>query len=134
MYYACTWATMTKMAMVRLHNDERLKKLGFKLLIGVHDELIGECPIENAEQVAKLLTDDMKEVGEQATGIPFKCDADLSFNWYWNDYKSVVLEEFLTYASKHDKNYKEAFEYITKEHEELTAENLLDVVEGYNVT
>ena len=126
-------ATMTKMAMVKLHNDPRLKALGFKLLIGVHDELIGECPIENSEQVAKLLTDDMKEVGETATGIPFKCDADLSFNWYWNDYKSVVLDEFLTYAKNHENNYKEAFKYITENHEELTPENLLDVVEGYQV-
>ena len=124
-------ATMTKMAMVKLYNDQRLRDLGFKLLIGVHDELIGECPIDNAEQVAKLLTDDMKEVGEKATGIPFKCDADISFNWYWNDYKSVVLEEFLTYAKNNNNDYKAAFDYITQEHEELTSENLLDVVEGY---
>ena len=75
----------------------------------------------------------MKEVGEKATGIPFKCDADLSFNWYWNDYKSVVLEEFLNYAKKNDNDYKAAFNYITEIHEELTPENLLDVVEGYNV-
>ena len=126
-------ATMTKMAMVKLHNDERLKELGFKLLIGVHDELIGECPVENVDQVAKLLTDDMKSVGEEATGIPFKCDADISYNWYWSSYKSVVLKEFLDYAKDHNNNYTEAFEYITKNHEELTSENLLDVVEGYNV-
>lgn len=126
-------ASMTKLAMIRLYNDQRLKELGFRLLIGVHDELIGECPEANVEEVAKLLTDDMKAVGEEATGIPFKCDADISYNWYWSSYRSIVLKEFLDYASKHDNNYKEAFEYITKEHEELTAENLLDVVEGYNV-
>ena len=126
-------ATMTKMAMVKLHNDERLKELGFKLLIGVHDELIGECPVENVDQVAKLLTDDMKSVGEEATGIPFKCDADISYNWYWSSYKSVVLKEFLDYAKDHNNDYKEAFDYITKNHEELTSENLLDVVEGYTV-
>ena len=31
---------------------KKLKKLGFKLLICVHDELIGECPEENADAVA----------------------------------------------------------------------------------
>ena len=75
----------------------------------------------------------MKSVGEEATGIPFKCDADISYNWYWSSYKSVVLKEFLDYAKDHNNDYKEAFEYITKNHEELTSENLLDVVEGYNV-
>ena len=40
-------ATLTKLAMIKIHNDEVLKKLGFRLSIAVHDELIGECPIEN---------------------------------------------------------------------------------------
>jgi DNA polymerase I-like protein with 3'-5' exonuclease and polymerase domains len=40
-------ATLTKLAMIKIHNDEVLKRLGFRLSIAVHDELIGECPIEN---------------------------------------------------------------------------------------
>ena len=111
----------------------KVRDLGFRLEIGVHDELIGECPVENVDRVAELLTRDMKTCAEDSVSVPFKCDADVSFNWYWSDYKSVVLEEFLTYAKKNDNNYKEAFNYITKNHEELTAENLLDVVEGYQV-
>ena len=124
-------ATMTKLAMLKLYNDKELKDLGFSLLIGVHDELIGECPEENVDKVAELLTYDMKTVVDGIFDVPFKCDADLSYNWYWNSYKSVVLKEFFDYADKHNKDYKSAFEYITNNHVELTRENLFDVVEGY---
>lgn len=124
-------ATMTKLAMLKLYRDQELKDLGFSLLIGVHDELIGECPEENVDKVAELLTNDMKTVVDGVFDVPFQCDADLSFNWYWNSYKSVVLKEFLDFSKKNNNNYKLAFDYIAKNHVELTRENLLDVVEGY---
>ena len=41
-----------KMAMILIGNDEKLKSLGFRLLLQVHDELIGECPEENAKAAA----------------------------------------------------------------------------------
>lgn len=126
-------ATMTKMAMIKIFNDQRLKDLDFHLLINVHDELIGECPEENSEEVAKLLTTDMMTVLDGVFDVPFKCDAELSYNWYWSSFKSVVLEEFLDYAKKHSNNYKEAFNYICENHIELTRENMLDVVEGYDI-
>lgn len=124
-------ATMTKLAMLKLYRDQDLRDLGFSLLIGVHDELIGECPEENVDKVAELLTNDMKTVVDGVFDVPFQCDADLSFNWYWNSYKSVVLKEFLDFSKKNNNNYKLAFDYIAKNHVELTRENLLDVVEGY---
>ena len=47
-------ATMTKMAMIKIYKDQELKDLGFRLLIGVHDELIGECPMENLDKVLAI--------------------------------------------------------------------------------
>ena len=125
-------ATMTKKAMISIYNDKEINDLGFRLLIGVHDELIGECPKENKEKVAERLSYLMKNAVPELK-VPFKCDADISYNWYWNDFKSIVLEEFLDYAREHNNNYKEAYNYIVEEHTELTAENLLDVVEGYDI-
>src|SRR5699024_6143014 len=48
-------ADQTKMAMIKIYNNEELRNLGFRLLIGVHDELIGEAPLENAKRCAELL-------------------------------------------------------------------------------
>ena len=44
-------ADMTKKAMVALFNNKELRDLGFRLLISVHDENIGECPKENIVRV-----------------------------------------------------------------------------------
>ena len=41
--------------MIELDKSEELKKLGFKLLIPVHDEVIAKCPLKNAKECAKLL-------------------------------------------------------------------------------
>jgi DNA polymerase I-like protein with 3'-5' exonuclease and polymerase domains len=49
-------ADMSKLAMIKVGTDKQLKEWGFRLLIPVHDELIGECPIENADRCAKRLT------------------------------------------------------------------------------
>ena len=36
-------------AMVKLHRDDQLRDLGYKLLLQVHDEVILEGPEENSE-------------------------------------------------------------------------------------
>ena len=46
-------ADMSKLAMILVDNDERLKELGFRLLIPVHDELIAECPEENVKECSE---------------------------------------------------------------------------------
>lgn len=73
---------MSKKAMLLVGNDERLKELGFRLLIPVHDELIGECPIKNAveckERFAKLMSDAAKDKLE----VPISCDVEVTKCWY----------------------------------------------------
>ena len=46
-------ADLTKLAIIKVGTDKKLKELGFRLLVPVHDELIGECPEENAKAVAE---------------------------------------------------------------------------------
>lgn len=86
-------ATMTKVAMIKIDSDEELNALGFKMLIGVHDELIGECPKENADKVAERLTYVMKTCIEDNCVVPFKCDADVSERWYYNVYCNELQDE-----------------------------------------
>ena len=75
-------ADMTKLAMILINKDERLKELGFRLLIPVHDELIGECPIENAKEASERFAQLMSEAAASRLEIPIKCDVEVTKAWY----------------------------------------------------
>lgn len=74
-------ADMTKKAMVALYRDERLRKLGYRLLMSVHDETIGECPYENRHEVGNLVKEIMIEANDRVK-VPMKCDVEVSYVWY----------------------------------------------------
>lgn len=75
-------ADMSKLAMIKVGTNERLKELGFRLLIPVHDELIGECPEENAEECEKLFAQCMSEAATDKLHIPISCDVEVTKCWY----------------------------------------------------
>lgn len=75
-------ADLTKLAMIELNENEDLKKLGFRLLIPVHDEVIAECPEENIVLVKDLLTKTMSHAAEEILKMPIKCDVDVTRQWY----------------------------------------------------
>lgn len=119
-------ATMTKKAMINLYNDQRLNDLGFKLLIGVHDELIGECPLENKEEVAERLTTIMKTAAADVCEVPFKCDAELSTCWYLPQYTAEIEKQFDELLKKYPE--EEAFEIIAADRIESTRTQLYEIV------
>ena len=61
--------------------DERLHKenLKAKLILQVHDELIVECPEEEKEVVARLLTEEME--GAVHLSVPLTAEAHWGINW-----------------------------------------------------
>lgn len=73
-------ADVIKIAMINV--EKRLKAEGMQaeLILQVHDELVIEAPIKEAESVSKLLTEEM----EQAVNIsvPLTVDANIGKNWY----------------------------------------------------
>ena len=75
-------ADLTKLAMIKLYQNERLKELGFRLLIPVHDELIAECPEENAKECSELLAKIMSDAAEDILKMPIKCDVEVTKCWY----------------------------------------------------
>lgn len=75
-------ADMTKKSMILIGNDKRLKELGFRLLIPVHDELIAECPIENAVECKKRFADLMSEAAKDKLEVPISCDVACTYQWY----------------------------------------------------
>lgn len=83
-------ADLTKLAMVALDTDERLKELGFRLLVPVHDEVIAECPVENVKECSELLSSIMSKAAEQILDMPISCDVELSYAWYGD---SLTIDE-----------------------------------------
>ena len=75
-------ADLTKLAMIDLANNRELNELGFRLLIPVHDEVIAECPIENAKRCSTLLAEVMSKAAEKILQMPVKCDVEISREWY----------------------------------------------------
>ena len=75
-------ADLTKLAMIELHSNERLKELGFRMLIPVHDEIIAECPEENARECSQLLAQTMSKAAEQILEMPINCDVEITKCWY----------------------------------------------------
>ena len=75
-------ADMSKLAMIKVGNDKRLKELGFRLLIPVHDELIAECPEEHAKECSERFAQLMSEAAGSRLTIPIKCDVEITKCWY----------------------------------------------------
>ena len=74
-----TAADIIKRAMVRV--DARLRREGLKgrLILQVHDELIVECPEEEAERAAALLTEEMERAA--TLSVPLTAEAHWGKNW-----------------------------------------------------
>lgn len=70
-----------KLAMIEAFNNERLKELGFHMLIPVHDEVVCECPIENVEECSKIFSNIMSHVFDKYLPTPFKCDVSIFKSW-----------------------------------------------------
>ena len=77
-----TAADMTKLAMIALYRDKRLKELGFRMLIQVHDEIIAECPKENAKEVVERFSKVMSEAPGEKFVVPISCDVEVTDRWY----------------------------------------------------
>ena len=74
-----TAADIIKLAMVNV--DKRLKeeKLRAKLLLQVHDELIVECPEDEAERVREILKTEMEHTADLT--VPLTVDAHIGHSW-----------------------------------------------------
>lgn len=78
-------ADQTKMAILLLENSEEWKRIGGRILIPVHDEILAEVPIENYQKGAELLSSLMCKAAEFLP-FPSKCDVEISYRWYGMSY------------------------------------------------
>ena len=71
--------------MIELNRNERLKELGFRMLIPIHDEILAECPLENAKECSELLASTMSKAAEIILDMPISCDTVISYAWYGDE-------------------------------------------------
>ena len=121
-------ATMSKIAMRKVYDSQELRDLGFSIILQIHDELIGECPEENADRVAEILCDIMKNSVADYVDVPFKCDPDISPCWYYSDYSDTIRKEYNEMTSDGGKSPEEAFNFFIENNSECTVEQLREMI------
>lgn len=73
-------ADMIKLAMVKVHEELKNRKLKSKLILQVHDELIVETHKSELDQVKQLVEECME--GAIALKVPVVADISSGDNWY----------------------------------------------------
>ncbi len=75
-----TAADIIKLAMIRVSKALKQQKLKARLLLQVHDELIVECPVSEAEKVKIILEREMQQVAN--LNVPLLVEAKVGGSWY----------------------------------------------------
>ncbi|KHN38292.1 DNA polymerase I [Glycine soja] len=77
-------ADVAMCAMLQISKNKRLKELGWKLLLQVHDEVILEGPTESAEVAKSIVVECMSKPfnGKNILKVDLSVDAKCAQNWY----------------------------------------------------
>lgn len=119
-------ATLTKMIMVMVARDALIKKLGGRIVFQIHDELILDCPIENAETVKKRLKDIM-ENSSAAVGIvlPMKCDMTTETRWGED---TMTSELRISYQEYVEEGVENPLDKLCKEFSNFPEESIRKII------
>lgn len=75
-----TAADIIKIAMIRVYRRLKQENMQAKLILQVHDELIVEAPEQEAEQAAKIVSEEMENACKMQ--VRLKSDANIGKTWY----------------------------------------------------
>ena len=75
-----TAADIMKIAMIKVYNELKKRKLKSKIVLQIHDELIIETLLEEKEEVKILLKECMENAANLS--VPLKVDVEEGKNWY----------------------------------------------------
>ncbi|XP_019095171.1 PREDICTED: DNA polymerase I A, chloroplastic/mitochondrial isoform X1 [Camelina sativa] len=78
-------ADVAMCAMLEISTNQQLKKLGWRLLLQIHDEVILEGPLESAEIAKDIVVDCMAKPfnGKNILSVDLSVDAKCAPNWYY---------------------------------------------------
>lgn len=74
-----TAADIIKKAMIRVRDQMKEEKMEARLVLQVHDELIVECPEEEAEKVMRIVKEEMEKA--QRLSVSLKADVSVGKSW-----------------------------------------------------
>lgn len=120
-------ATLTKKAMVEIFNDKEMQDLGYRILIPVHDELLGECPINNVKEVEKRLSYLMINAAKPECSVSMKVDTYTVSHWYADEVFNSIHDK---YNSLIKEGVTDAFQKLSEEYSELSKDVLKQMCEG----
>lgn len=129
-------ATLTKLAMINIDNDEELNRLGFKLLSTIHDEVFGECPEQNADAVAERLATVMIDTAKPYMKVPMNVDFYRVKSWYIDEYRALLLKEYKDYEKGDSEKgilpltAEESLEKLIRNHTESTKEFIANLIKS----
>lgn len=125
-------ATLTKTALVKIYNDERLRKLQANLINTVHDEILLEVPECYSEEAAELLSKDMIDSAKvYVDDVPMSCDAYVVTCWYVDEFFVTVQKEFKKMLEEDKMPDLDAFEKLCEIRTESTRDQLYEIVHEY---
>jgi DNA polymerase-1 len=74
-----TAADILKRAMIDLHDELPRRGLSARMILTVHDELLFECPREEADAAAAVVRERME--GAAVLAVPLTVDVGVGENW-----------------------------------------------------
>jgi DNA polymerase-1 len=74
-----TAADLMKLAMVKLHARLRRERLGARMILTVHDELVCEAPESEADRATAIVKAEME--GAYSMKVPLRVDVGVGKNW-----------------------------------------------------
>lgn len=120
-------ASLTKLAMIQIHNSQELKDLDAKLVMTIHDEVMLECPALYAEQASEILPRIMIEAAAPYIDVPMKCDPAVESRWYTSEYAVTVQSEFKKLTDS-GLDRDTAFKKLYAKHPELPEEAIYKTI------
>lgn len=69
-------------AMVKIHQNPRIRELGWKMLLQIHDEVILEGPEAHSKEVFAIVKSIMERPLDQPLRVALEVDAKICNNWY----------------------------------------------------
>ena len=120
---------VNKLSLIAISKNEELRELGFQPLLTIHDEVIGQCPSENAKRVAEIIPQIMVDVGKEKIKCPMVSEASIFSHWYEDDLTTYINA---LYADRIEKGEDPeiVINDIIKSHTELTPEQIRGVLSG----
>lgn len=75
-----TAADIIKIAMIKVYDRLKKENMQARLILQVHDELIVEAPVEEAERASAILKEEMENA--VSLSVPLTADANIGKTWY----------------------------------------------------